>query len=86
MKFTDTETYIQVADYDLGITARYSGGAYIEIGHVDWDDDGRWVAEDVINVYNYAMGRPEIEPSIPAVIGAIAEWAAANTEADAETA
>lgn len=86
MKYTGTETYIQVADYDLGITARYSGGAYIEIGHEAGFARGGWVADEVINVYDYAKGKPDIEPSIPSVIEAVQEWAKDNAEADAENA
>lgn len=60
------------------VRADYSGGPYIDLTFV-----GRAPTE-VINVWDYEKGCPEIENSRIAVEAAVREWAAAN-EADGWT-
>lgn len=45
-------------EHDSGVIARWSGGAYIDLGYID--NEHEFHAYDVINVYDYAKGEATI--------------------------
>lgn len=45
-------------EHDSGVIARWSGGAYIDLGWID--QEGEFHAGECINVYDYAKGEAEI--------------------------
>jgi len=64
------------------LTARYHGGPYIDLA-ARGDKEG---AFDVINVWDYAEGRPVIDFTPEAVAEAVRGWAAEYEATDLHTA
>lgn len=78
---TETQEYIDY-EHESGVTARWHGGEYIELGYVAADDTGpfndlgqpswykgQFVSEDVINVWDANTG----EATIPFTLEALRE-------------
>jgi hypothetical protein len=65
--------YMEYVHEESGITARWHGGAYIDLGYVAAEDQG-FVASDVINVWDYANDEPTIPRTLDALEQAVNEW------------
>jgi hypothetical protein len=72
---------------ESGVTARWHGGAYIDLGYVATEDQGpfnnhgdpsfsagEFVTSDVINVWDYANDEPTIPRTLDALEQAVNEW------------
>lgn len=59
---TMTDPYMQY-ELESGVVARWRGGEYIELGAID---GGEFVAEDVINVWDYEQSKPYIARTLDA--------------------
>lgn len=59
------DAYMQYESYEHGVTARWHGGEYIELGYVD--SDGAFIAGDVINVWDHAANEPRIPRTLDAL-------------------
>lgn len=58
------QSYMQY-ETALGTVARWHGGAYIELGHMD-HKTGAFIAFDVINVWEYEASEPLIPRTLEA--------------------
>lgn len=86
MQAMSDKSYMQY-EHESGVTARWHGGEYIELGHVAQEDTGpynnlgqpsyeagEFIAQDVINVWDYEKGKPYI-PHTPAAMQAhVDKW------------
>ena len=59
------------------VRARYSGGPYIELSFTPWDDR---VGTEVIDVWDYVKGAPEIGVSAQEVSVEVLRWMRTNED------
>lgn len=71
---TMSKPYMQY-EHETGIVARWHGGEYIEIGYLTAEagTPDAFIAEDVINVWDYEKGQPRIQISLDAMQQAVDE-------------
>lgn len=71
----------QIVIYGEGFTAVYGGGAYIDVFE---GSTSSGVPSEVINVFDYAAGKPSIPFTVEAVQAAVDEFWKDVAEAEAE--
>lgn len=64
---------MEYTNEDLGIVARWHGGAYIDVYDTKWPG-GLSAPFACVNVWNYATDRPTIPPTLEGLTGRMARW------------
>ena len=71
MKTSVIDSFITVVDEETLLTFFYPGGAYIQVFGQGWESP-----LDVINVYDYELGKPKIEFTPEAVEAEVRDYLA----------
>ena len=72
---------MEYTNEDLGIVARWHGGAYIDVYSTQWDG-GLSAPFACVNVWNYATDTPTIPATLAGLTAAVDSWIAEHYAAE----